>query len=195
MAKLKTPITSADHIRGLHEAPVTLVEYGDYECPYCGAAHPIVNRVREHFGQKLRFVFRHFPITAMHPHAESAAETAEFAGAHGVFWNMHDGFYENQDRIGQPLLFTLAEAMGLSALALQHALVTRAYAQKVRADFVGGVRSGVNGTPCFFFNNDRHDGSYAYEELVEAVNTHMPAGTTLRADAGLADKSSFRRSR
>jgi protein-disulfide isomerase len=179
MATLKAPITSVDHIRGPNDAPVTLVEYGDYECPYCGAAHPIVKRVREHFGKKLRFVFRNFPITAMHPHAESAAETAEFAGAHGVFWNMHDGFFESQDRMGQRLLFTLVEAMGLSAPALQHALDTRAYTQKVRADFVGGVRSGVNGTPCFFVNNDRHDGSYAYEELVEAVDTHMPAKTTI----------------
>jgi protein-disulfide isomerase len=175
MATLKAPVTSADHIRGPAQAPVTLVEYGDYECPFCGAAAPIVDLVREHFGNRLRFVFRHFPLTAMHPHAESAAETAEFAGANGLFWEMHDSLFENQDKMGASLLIALAEALGLSGIALQHALVTRTYAPKVRADFLGGVRSGVNGTPCFFVNNERHDGSFAYEELVDAIAKHLPA--------------------
>jgi protein-disulfide isomerase len=179
MAMLKAPVTSADHIRGSRQAPVTLVEYGDYECEHCGAAHPIVSRVREYFGKKLRFVFRHFPLTTVHPYAESAAETAEFGGANGVFWEMHDSLYENQARMEPALFFALAEALGLSAVALQHALVTRTYAPKVRNDFLGGVRSGVNGTPCFFVNNQRHDGSYAYEDLVEAINAHLHAKASL----------------
>jgi protein-disulfide isomerase len=175
MTMLKAPVTSADHIRGAQHAPVTLVEYGDYQCPFCGQAHPIVNLVLQHFGKKLRFVFRHFPLTAMHPHAAAAAETAEFAGANGVFWKMHDSLYENQDRMGPPLFFALAEALGLSTAALQHALETRTYAPKVRNDFLGGVRSGVNGTPCFFVNNQRHDGSFAYEDLVAAIDAHLYA--------------------
>ena len=113
MATLKVPVTQRDHIRGPANAPVTLVEYGDYECPYCGLAHPIVNAVQAHFPQQLRFVFRHFPLNQAHPNAEAAAETAEFAAAHGQFWEMHDAIYDNQDQLGLPLLFALAGALGL----------------------------------------------------------------------------------
>ena len=97
MTTLQIPVTSADHAEGEAGAPVTLVEYGDYECPACGAAYPTVKAVQKHFGKKLKFVFRNFPLTKLHPHAESAAEVAEFAGARARFWEMHDGLYENQD--------------------------------------------------------------------------------------------------
>src|SRR6476469_5138172 len=103
MSMLKVPITQLDHCLGPHDAPVTLVEYGDYECPHCGAAHPIVKMLLRQLGKKVRFVFRHFPLTQVHPNAEPAAESAEFAGAHGKFWEMHDGIYENQDQLGLPL--------------------------------------------------------------------------------------------
>jgi protein-disulfide isomerase len=170
---LKVPVTSGDHVRGPKNAPVTLVEYGDYECPTCSAAHPIVNLVREHFGRKLRFVFRHFPLAAMHPHAESAAETAEFGGSHGQFWEMHDALFENQDQLGSQLYFFLADALQLSAAELQQALAAHAFAAKVRADFLGGVRSGVNGTPTFFINGVRHDGSWAFGDLVTAIDAQL----------------------
>ena len=98
MATLKVRVTQHDHTRGPANAPVTLVEYGDYECPYCGLAHSIVNAVQAHFPQQLRFVFRHFPLNQVHPNAEAAAETAEFAAAHGRFWEMHDAIYDNQDQ-------------------------------------------------------------------------------------------------
>jgi protein-disulfide isomerase len=179
MSTLKAPVTPHDHVRGPANAPVTLVEYGDYECPHCGAAHPIVDLVQEHFGPRLRFVFRHFPLSQVHPNAESAAESAEFAGAHGRFWEMHDGLYENQDRLGLPLLFALAEALGLSELELRAALVNGTYAGKVRSDFLGGVRSGVNGTPAFFINGLRHDGTYAFDDLVAAINSHLYARAPL----------------
>jgi protein-disulfide isomerase len=179
MGTLRVPVTQHDHIRGPANAPVTLVEYGDYECPHCGLAHPIVNAVRTHFGKKLRFVFRHFPLSQVHPNAEPAAQSAEFAGAHGRFWEMHDGIYENQERIGLPLFFALAEALGLSESALRDALVTGEYAPKVRADFLGGVRSGVNGTPSFFINGQQHLGSYAFEELVAAIAMHLHARAVL----------------
>lgn len=114
MSTLKAPIRADDHIKGPPEAPVTLVEYGDYECAHCGAAHPVIKLVLRHFGHRLRFVYRHFPLTQIHPHAEAAAETAEFAGASGKFWGMHDAIYENQHWLSLPVLLTLAETFGLS---------------------------------------------------------------------------------
>jgi protein-disulfide isomerase len=175
MSMLRAPVTPHDHVRGPASAPVTLVEYGDYECPHCAAAHPIVNLVQEHFGPRLRFVFRHFPMSQVHPNAESAAESAEFAGAHGRFWEMHDGIYENQDRLGLPLLFALAGALGLSEPDLRAALLNGTYAPKVKIDFLGGVRSGVNGTPSFFINGMRHDGTYAFDDLVAAIALQLYA--------------------
>jgi protein-disulfide isomerase len=173
MAALRVPVTSGDHSLGPVGAPVTLVEYGDYECGFCGLAHPVVELVRQHFGRKLRFVFRHFPMSQVHPNAESAAESAEYAGAHGRFWEMHDGIYENQDRLGVPLLFALVGMLGLSEEGLREALVNGTYAPKVRADFLGGVRSGVNGTPTFFINGERHDGSYEFDDLVAAIEAYL----------------------
>jgi protein-disulfide isomerase len=173
MSRLRVPVTQHDHIRGPANAPITLVEYGDYECPHCGLAHPIIEAVQEHFARRLRFVFRHFPLIQIHPNAETAAESAEFAGARGRFWEMHDAIYENQDRLGLPLLLALARNLGLPELELQSALVSGEYEPKVRADFLGGVRSGVNGTPSFFINGERHDGSYAFDDFVAAIETHM----------------------
>ena len=173
MGTLRVPVTQHDHVRGPANAPVTLVEYGDYECPHCRLAHPIVNAVRQHFARQLRFVFRHFPLSQIHPNAETAAESAEFAGAHGRFWEMHDGIDENQDRLGLPLLFALVRTLGLSELELQSALASGEYEPKVRADFLGGVRSGVNGTPSFFINGERHDGSYAFDDLVAAIELRL----------------------
>jgi hypothetical protein len=113
MATLKVPITQRDHMRGPANAAVTLVEYGDYECPHCGLAHPIVDMVQKHFAKHLNFVFRHFPLSQIHLNAEPAAESAEFAGAHDRFWEMHDEIFENQERLGLPLLFALAERLDL----------------------------------------------------------------------------------
>jgi protein-disulfide isomerase len=172
---LRVPVTPLDHIKGPANAPVTFVEYGDYECPYCGAAHPIVNAVVEKFSKELRFVFRHFPMVQIHPFAETAAQAAEFAGAHGRFWEMHDGLYENQENLGVPLLSTLAEALGLPEEGLREALVSGEYLPKVRNDFLGGVRSGVNGTPTFFINGRRHDGTWAYEDLAGAIEARLHA--------------------
>jgi protein-disulfide isomerase len=173
MSTLKAPLTPLDHTLGPADAPVTMVEYGDYECPHCGAAHPIVKLVLKHFGDKILFAFRHFPLTQAHPNAETAAESAEFCGAHGRFWEMHDGIYENQDRLGLPLLFALVNSLGLSEAALREALVNGTYEDKVRNDFLSGVRSGVNGTPTFFINGRRHDGAFAFGDLVSAVEASL----------------------
>jgi protein-disulfide isomerase len=173
MARLKVPVTQHDHIRGPADAAVTLVEYGDYECPHCGTANEIVNAVRKHFARELRFVFRHFPLNEVHPNAEAAAESAEFAGAHDRFWEMHDGLYENRDRLGLPLLLELVQALGLSESELRKVLEAEEYAARIRSDFRGGVRSGVNGTPTFFINGQRHDGSFAFDGLVAAVELQL----------------------
>jgi protein-disulfide isomerase len=169
MATLKAPVTSEDHAQGPENAEVTLVEYGDYECPYCGHAYPVVQQVQKQFGKRLRFVFRNFPLSEMHPHAEAAAEVAEFAGAQGKFWEMHDKLYENQERLGEALYLDLAEKLKLSTTALRQALEQRTCEARVRTDFKGGARSGVNGTPTFFINGHRHDGSFGFGTLLSAI--------------------------
>ena len=173
MSKLKNAITEDDHVQGDTNAPVTLVEYGDYQCPHCRVAYPLVKRLEHHFGEKLRFVFRNFPLTQIHPFAEPAAEVAEFANAQGKFWEMHDKLYENQGRLGEALYVDLAEKLKLSTTALHQALQQKTFEARVRADFKGGVRSGVNGTPTFFINGHRHDGSFDFETLVSAIRQAM----------------------
>jgi protein-disulfide isomerase len=173
MATLKVPVTATDHIQGDIKAPVTLVEYGDYECPHCGHAYPIVKQVQKHFGKRLAFVFRNFPLTEIHLNAEVAAESAEFAAAQGKFWEMHDAIFENQEGLGLPLLLKLAGSLKLDATALRNALENRQYAPRVREDFLGGARSGVNGTPTFFINGRRHDGPFETEDLIEAIDERL----------------------
>ena len=169
MSTLKVPVGASDHIQGDENAALTMVEYGDYECPHCGRAYPIVKRVQKHFGKRLRFVFRNFPLGEMHPHAEFAAETAEFAGTHGKFWEMHDLLFESQNRLGGELFQELAKRLKLASADLLTALETREFLDRVRADFAGGVRSGVNGTPTFFINGQRHDAPFEYADLVAAI--------------------------
>lgn len=170
MSTLKIPVGPADHIQGDESAAVTLVEFGDYECPHCARAYPIVKKVQKHFGKQLRFVYRNFPLTEMHPNAEFAAETSEFAGAHDKFWEAHDLLFENQNRLGGELYAEIAHKLNLNATQLASALEKREFAAKVHADFSGGVRSGVNGTPTFFINNQRNDAPFDYEGLVTAID-------------------------
>src|SRR6187401_850202 len=113
VARLTLPVGARDHAQGPADAPVTLVEYGDYECPHCGRAYPIVKRVQKHFGKRLRFIFRNFPLSEMHPQAEHAAETAEFAGSSGKFWEMHDALFENQESFGDQMFLGLAQELNL----------------------------------------------------------------------------------
>jgi protein-disulfide isomerase len=164
------PVSPLDHRQGDPDAPCTLVEYGDYQCPSCGLAYPLVQRVQKHFGERLLFVFRNFPLTQLHPYAEAAAETAEFAGAHNKFWEMHDLLYENQPRLGDALLHELAQQLHLVPAKVREALETKEFQPRVKADFSGGVRSGVNGTPTFFINGQRLNGSYDFNSLVDAVD-------------------------
>jgi protein-disulfide isomerase len=169
VATLKVPIGPQDHTQGPENAVIALVEYGDYECPHCGRAYPIVKQVQKHFGDRLRFVFRNFPLGEFHPHAAAAAETAEFAGANGRFWPMHDLLFENQHRFDRTLFLTLAHELRLSGESLSAALHDRTFERRVRDDFRGGVRSGVNGTPTFFISGRRHDGPFDLESLTAAI--------------------------
>ncbi len=173
MSEFKVLPNENDHIRGAKIPAVTLVEYGDYECPFCAAAHPVVQALAQTFASDLRFVFRHFPLTQVHPNAEGAAETAEFAGAHGLFWQMHDALYEQQKWLSMPLLFALTRALRLSEIELRYALEIGKYRPKVGNDFLGGERSGVNATPTFFINNQRHIGPFDIETLSSAIGAHL----------------------
>jgi len=169
-ATLVTSVTEGrDHIQGPADAPVTLVEYGDYECPYCGAAYPIVKEVQARMGDRLRFVFRNFPISTSHPHAEHAAEAAEAAGAQGRFWEMHDVLYENQQHLSDADLEGYAERLGLDVQTFDEQLTAQVHAARVHEDFMSGVRSGVNGTPTFYVNGARYDDSYELESLLPAL--------------------------
>lgn len=167
---LAVPVSSSDHTQGPADAPATLVEYGDYQCPYCGQAYPVIKAMQKRFGAKLRFVFRNFPLNQAHPYAELAAEAAEAAGAQGKFWEMHDALYENQDRLGQPLIELLVERLNLDAGKFEADLEARKYQSRVKHDFMGGVRSGVNGTPGFFINGKRYDQSWDEQTLSAALD-------------------------
>jgi protein-disulfide isomerase len=176
--RLTRPVSQRDHIRGPADAPVTLVEYGDYECPYCGEAYPVVEEIRRAMGNRLRFVFRHFPLSQMHPHAQDAAEAAEAAGALHKFWEMHDTLYTHQEALDESDLLRYAVALGLDPLPVRKALEEDAYLDRVREDFISGARSGVNGTPSFFIEGVRYDGPHDFDSmlavLVEAAEKDTP---------------------
>jgi protein-disulfide isomerase len=168
-SKLILPVSERDHISGPASAPVTLVEYGDYECPYCGLANPIVDGIRRELGDGLRFVFRNFPLSEVHPHSEHAAEIAEAAGMHHKFWEMHDMLYAHQHALDDQHLAEYVALLGVPTSEVKLALAQHAYVDRIRQDFMSGVRSGVNGTPTFFINGLRHDGSYERNELLAAI--------------------------
>jgi protein-disulfide isomerase len=163
MSALNPPVSERDHSAGPGDAPVTLVEYGDYECPYCGMAHPIVQSIQRKLGDQLRFVFRNFPLREAHPHAQHAAEAAESAGAQGKFWEMHDIIFEHQDALEDLDLIRYAEKIGIDPDRVADDLANKTYVKRVREDFRSGVRSGVNGTPTFFINGERYNGPWADE--------------------------------
>jgi len=174
MSRLRLPVGADDHALGPADAPVTLVEYGDYECPHCGAAHPIVKRVLRRLGRSVRFVFRNFPLGEMHPHAVQAAEAAEAAGLQGEFWKMHDRLFEHQNALETADLVAHAKHLGLDAARFARDLDSPALKQRVRSDFDSGMRSGVNGTPTFFIDGVRFDASWDEDSLFEALRGAAP---------------------
>ncbi len=174
-ASLTLPVDQRDHRRGPESAQVTVVEYGDYECPDCGKAYPIVKEIQRHLGDRLRFVFRNFPLTQSHPHAEHAAEAAEAAAGQEKFWEMHDYLFEHQQALDDAHLVQYAVALNLDQETFKREMTEHVHTNRVREDFLSGVRSGVNGTPTFFINGVRHDGSYELETLLAAIEAAMPS--------------------
>jgi len=166
---LTVPVGPDDWTDGPDGAPVTLVEYGDFECPHCGSMEPIVKELRQSAGADLRFVYRHFPINSSHPHAEAAAEAAEAAGRQGAFWPMHDTLFSHQDALSNRDLVAYAANLGLDAENVSSELSSGTYEPEVQADFMSGVRSGVSGTPTFFINGERYDGDYDLGSLQRAI--------------------------
>ena len=168
--QLKPPVRPTDHVQGNFEALVTLVEYGDYQCPYCGQAYPIVKRIQTRLGSRLRFVFRNFPLAEAHPFAVGAAEVAEGAALQDKFWPMHDSLYEHQYALEPEGLVDYAKHLHLDMVKLKADLATPEVSKRVHSDFSSGVRSGVNGTPSFFINGVKFDGNWTDEdEFVAAL--------------------------
>ena len=172
---LSIPIDSSDHVYGPENAPITLVEYGDYECPYCGAAYPNVESARRRLGPRLRFGYRHFPLAEIHPHSLRAAEAAEAAGAQGQFWAMHALLFENQDALEDEDLVRYAGMVGIDVPRFVAELAEHTWEPRVREDFMTGVRSGVNGTPTFFVGGVRHDDPLDADSLIAALQRSASA--------------------
>lgn len=181
MPRLYAPVTERDHVRGSTRASVTLVEYGDFQCPFCGEAYPIVNALEARFQRDLRVVFRHFPLTEVHPLAMGAAEAAEAAGAQGRFWEMHDLLYLNQPDFAPAMLLGYARELVLDLEAFTEDLVHHRWRRRIRDDFMGGIRSGVNATPCLFIDDVRFDGPVDEDLLaiaIERARAHHQAEIT-----------------
>ena len=170
---LQPPVSDRDHSQGPAGAPVTLVEYGDYECPSCGAAYPIVKAIQEELGDRLRFVFRNYPLDEPHPHAVHAAEAAEAAAAQDRFWEMHDTLFEHQRALDDRHLLKYAVALDLDVNRFETDLSDHAFADRVREDIASGDRSGVRGTPTFYVNGRRFDDSWDYDTLLDALERAM----------------------
>lgn len=183
MGRLSVPVSERDHLRGPRDAPVTLLEYGDYECPYCGRAHPITQHVLSLFPDSVRFAFRHFPLTSIHPHAQGAAFAAESAALQDAFWPMHDVLFERQDALAPPDLVEYAEELHLDVGQFQEDFGSQSVRTRVREDFLSGVRSGVNGTPTFFLDGRRLDTGWEPDALIAAIEEALANAPPQREDS------------
>jgi len=168
---LKPPVSEIDHVQGNAKAHIELVEYGDYQCPHCGHAHPIVKDIQKRMGDKLKFVFRNFPLAEIHPDATHAAIATEAAAAQGKFWEMHDIVFEHQRNLSDVSLVKLAKQIGLDIAQFEKDFDNQETQDKVANDFESGVRSGVNGTPTFFVNGAKYNGSWEDEYLLEYLQS------------------------
>jgi protein-disulfide isomerase len=180
-SRLHVPVSERDHIIGSPTAPVTLVEYGDYECPYCRAAHFIVLDLIGQLGDQLCYVYRNFPLVEIHPHAEQAAEAAGAAGAQGKFWEMHHVLFENQPNLAMPELVGYADGLGLDVQRFKTDLAGHTFINRIAEDLLSGARSGVNGTPTFFVNGWRYTASWDEATLLGALQDAAGARRTQKA--------------
>jgi protein-disulfide isomerase len=170
MTRLLVPVTDKDHVQGSLTSPLTLVEYGDYQCPYCGMAYPVVKQVQKALGNQLCFVFRNFPLREAHPFAMLGAQAAEDASLQNKFWQMHDLLFENQASLGPDLIIELATDLKLDLKKFKNDMSSEKIIKRIEEDFMKGVRSGVNGTPCFFINGTRYEGEPSFEGLMKILS-------------------------
>jgi protein-disulfide isomerase len=173
MSKLTQPVSAHDHAEGPWDAPLTLVEYGDYQCPYCRAAYPVVKDLQKTLGKKLRFVFRNFPLTQAHPYALIAAEAAEAAALQVKFWEMHDLLFEQQALLKPEIIPSWANRIGLNVEQFGNDIKKDVVEKRIQEDRRSGIRSGVNGTPTFFINGMRYDGPPDYNSLLAALESAL----------------------
>ena len=172
---LAIPVSDADHSLGPATAPVTLVEFGDYQCPFCADAQPMIQRIIAALGSQLHFVFRHMVVIEVHPFAQFAAEAAEAAALQEKFWQMHAAIYQHQTELGSDLISRLARKLQLDLPRFDADLAARRGRARVKSAFMGGMRSGVAGTPTFFINGERYDGSLDEGSLLVALRKRIPA--------------------
>lgn len=169
MAKLAIPVSAHDHAQGPVDAPLTLLQYGDLQCPHCALAYPRVIEIAHELRDSLRLVFRHFPLGESHPQAQGAAEAAEAAASQGRFWELVSLLYANQERLDEDSLVRYAKKANLDIRRFRKELASGVHAARVRSDFLGGVRSGVQGTPTFFINGEHYQGTFELDALVAAL--------------------------
>jgi protein-disulfide isomerase len=170
---LTVPVGPRDHVRGAEGALVTLVEYGDFECPQCAAAYPIITRIIDTFGDRLRFVFRHFPLTNSHPNAQHAAEAAEVAARGGAFWPMYEALYAERAKLSDRKILECGAAAGVSSVEIERAWASHELLGRIKEDFASGIKSGVTGTPSFFINGARHEGGWDELALAHAIEAAL----------------------
>ena len=187
MSQLTVPVSARDHLRGSIDAPVIMVEYADFECPYCAQAYPVVKALENQLGDMLAVAFRHFPLATVHPHAQLAAEAAEAAGAQGRFWDMHDTLFENQSRLAPDDLVAYASMLQLDVARFAQDVAAHRHAGKIREDFISGVRSGISGTPTFFINGLMHTG-YDPASLLAAIRHAAGGGDRTHANRSAASR-------
>ena len=174
---LSSPVTNQDHVQGQPNAAITLVQYGDYECPYTRLSRHSIHQLQREFPDRLRFVFRHFPLAAIHPHARAAAKAAEAAAAQTEFWTMHEYLFEHQQALEDGDLKRYASELGLDADRFDHDRGSPDVEQRIERDVTSGELSGVEGTPTFYINGTRHDGGYDLESLRSAIIVHMTSSS------------------
>jgi protein-disulfide isomerase len=166
---LRPPVSEADHIQGNMDAPIELLQYGDYQCPYCWKAYPIVKRLQSQLGEHVKFVFRNFPLTKIHPHAKIAAIASEAAALQGKYWEMHDLLYEKHKQLDRDAILSYAKELGLDQALFEPDLEKPELADIVETHFLSGLRSGVNATPTFFINGEKYSESWDDNNLLEYI--------------------------
>jgi protein-disulfide isomerase len=165
-----TPVSEQDHVRGKFDAPITIIEFSDFQCPFCQRFHPVAKRIVEEYPDQVRWVYRHFPLDSIHPYARTAAEASECAAEQGAFWKFADGLFENQDRLGNKLYQELAQSLGLNMDQFDQCVSSAKYKDKVQTQYQDGLRVGVTGTPNGFVNDQPLLGALPYEQLKSMID-------------------------